>query len=81
MRRSSTWLTASGAEFFADKDDNVRQVFSYLACLQRIADHHKFLEDYSGFECHVEGQDAVAWVTACRPHLLTHADWPEDEDR
>lgn len=48
------------AQHMADLDPNVRKVFDYVAL--RVSE---------GFECHVNEDDARAWLTAYRPGLLS----------
>ena len=54
------------AEFCSDTDENVKKVFDYL----NIIKDDPSKKDCCGFECHVDQEDAVAWIRVHRAEML-----------
>lgn len=53
------------AQWSSDINDKVAAMFSYVATIQD--DPAK--KDVCGYECHVDADDAMAWLKDHRPHL------------
>jgi len=56
----------SVAEFAADYDPRVQQLFTYLEIVN-------LKETVCGFDCYVDAVEAEAWLRIHRPHLLARA--------
>lgn len=57
------------ARFFEDTNEEIHGMFHYLETIRGLRSH----KDVCGFECHVDEKQAMAWVKAHRPHLVTTA--------
>jgi hypothetical protein len=54
------------AQFFNDKNDEVKQVFTYLDSIKNVPSK----KDVQGFGCTVDEDQAINWVEHNRPHLM-----------
>lgn len=54
------------AEFFQEDNERIAALFEHLHSIRDRRSH----KDMCGFECYVDGEQALAWVTANRPYLL-----------
>jgi hypothetical protein len=51
------------AQFMADHDDRLAKMFRYIEAAEEVS------PDAPGLECHVNVEDAMAWIAEHRPHL------------
>lgn len=54
------------AQHFAKTDDGLKGLFAYLEAIRDLP----LKRDCCGFDCHVDEDEALAWLRQNRPHLL-----------
>jgi hypothetical protein len=54
------------ADFFSESNEQISDLFTYLHTIRNLRSH----KDMNGFECHVNSEDAYAWLEANRPGLV-----------
>lgn len=62
------------AIWMADRNGDIARMFTYL---EMVAGRR----NSPGFECHIDGMDAMGWLGEHRPHLVAKIEAGDFEDR